>query len=258
MKAAIRYEFGPPEVLKLEEIPTPVPEDDELLIRVHAASVTLGDWELLTGRPLHLTVIATLFTRRPRHHVPPSGFFKPKFKILGTDVAGRVEAVGKSVTQFRPGDEVFGDCGLTGFGAFAEYVCVPERAALAPKPTGMSFEQAAAIPQAGFIAVQALRDSARVGPGHNVLINGAGGGRPCHRLHARRFHQERAALRRHPGHGRLPDRLREQAFADPQRAVPDGRRRVLDCTLAVGVSRATHFDERERTGEAAGSGVAAK
>ncbi|HEX2444746.1 MAG TPA: NAD(P)-dependent alcohol dehydrogenase [Vicinamibacterales bacterium] len=176
MKAAIRYEFGPPEVLKLEEIPTPVPEDDELLIRVHAASVTLGDWELLTGRPLHLTVIATLFTRRPRHHVPPSGFFKPKFKILGTDVAGRVEAVGKSVTQFRPGDEVFGDCGLTGFGAFAEYVCVPERAALAPKPTGMSFEQAAAIPQAGFIAVQALRDSARVGPGHKVLINGAGGG----------------------------------------------------------------------------------
>jgi NADPH:quinone reductase-like Zn-dependent oxidoreductase len=132
-------------------------------------------------------VIAALFVRKPRHAVVSSSgsgasvpggrrFFAPKLKILGSDVAGRVEAVGRKVTEFRPGDEVFGDCSIGGFGAFAEYVCVPEKAALVRKPAGMSFEQAAAIPQASCIAVQALRDEARVLPGQSVLINGAGGG----------------------------------------------------------------------------------
>jgi NADPH:quinone reductase-like Zn-dependent oxidoreductase len=187
MKAAVRHEYGLPDVLRLEEVKTPTPADDEVLIRVQAASVNLGDWELLTADPLYITVIATLFVRKPRHDVVSlsgSGAqprksrwpFSPKFKILGTDVAGRVEAVGRNVTQFRSGDEVFGDCSISGFGAFAEYVCVPEKAALVPKPAGMSFEQAAAIPQASFIALHGLRDKARVQPGQKVLINGAGGG----------------------------------------------------------------------------------
>jgi NADPH:quinone reductase-like Zn-dependent oxidoreductase len=182
MKAAVRREYGTPEVLRIEEVPRPDPAGDEVLIRVRAASVNLGDWELLTAKPLYCAVLATLFTRKPRHDVvasrPGGGrrLFRPKFKILGSDVAGRVEAVGGKVTRFRPGDEVFGDCAISGFGAFAEYVCVPEGLALAPKPPGMSFEQAAAIPQATFIALQALRDKARVRPGQKVLINGAGGG----------------------------------------------------------------------------------
>lgn len=187
MKAAVRYEYGSPEVLNLEEVLRPTPTDHEVLIRVHAASVNLGDWELLTANPLYITVIATLFAPKSRHDVVSSsdagasarksgGLFKPKWKILGSDIAGRVEAVGSNVTQFRPGDEVFGDCSIAGFGAFAEYVCVPEKAALVPKPAGMSFDQAAAIPQAAFIAVQGLRDQVRVQPGQKVLINGAGGG----------------------------------------------------------------------------------
>src|SRR5262245_7756130 len=187
MKAAVRREFGPPEVLSLEDVRTPTPTDGEVLIRVRAASVNLGDWELLTGEPLHITVLAALFVRKPRHDVvsgsdggKPTGrggkLFKPKLPILGSDIAGRVEAVGSSVTRVRAGDEVFGDCSVAGFGGFAEYVCVPEGAALVPKPAGMSFEQAAAIPQAAFIALQGLRDKAQVRPRHRVLINGAGGG----------------------------------------------------------------------------------
>ncbi len=126
-------------------------------------------------------MLAHLFGGKPRYEVPsPSGaavrtgdLFKPKFKILGSDLAGRVETVGRNVTQFQPGDDVFG---MSGFGAFAEYACVPEKAALVPKPASMTFEQAAAIPQAAFIALQGIRDKARVQPGQKVLINGAGGG----------------------------------------------------------------------------------
>jgi NADPH:quinone reductase-like Zn-dependent oxidoreductase len=187
MKAAVRHEYGPPEVVRLEEIQAPTPTDHEILIRVHAASVNLGDWELLTADPLYITVLATLFVPKPRHDVVPAhrsaasarrtwSLFKPKFRILGSDFAGRVEALGRDVTEFHVGDEVFGDCAIAGFGAFAEYVCVPDRAALAPKPAGMSFEQAAAIPQAAFIALQGLRNEAKVQAGQRVLINGAGGG----------------------------------------------------------------------------------
>ncbi len=183
MKAAVRHEYGPPEVLNVEEVQTPTPADDEVLVRVHAASVNLGDWEILTGDPLFITVLAQIFGSKPRYEVVSSndrgttarrsGLFKPKYKILGTDMAGRVEAVGRKVTQFQPGDEVFG---MSDFGAFAEYVCVPEKAALVSKPDSMTFEQAAAVPQATFIALQGIRDKAQVQPGQKVLVNGAGGG----------------------------------------------------------------------------------
>ncbi len=181
MKAAVRQAYGPPEVLRIEEVTTPTPADNEILIRVRAASINLGDWELLTGRPLFISLLAHLFSREQRYEFAPTsvttskaGFFPPKAKILGTDVAGRVEAVGDNVTQFQAGDEVFGMA--ESFGAFAEYVCVPETAPMVKKPASMSFEQAAALPQATHIALQAIRDKAQVQPGKTVLVNGAGGG----------------------------------------------------------------------------------
>lgn len=148
-------------------------------MRVHAASLNLGDWEMLTGRPRYIAAIAQLIgggTRyEPLGDAAPVGraLIRPRQRILGTDIAGRVEAVGKAVTRYRPGDELFGMCN---FGALAEYVCVAERAGLARKAAGMSFEQAAALPQAAFIAVQALDGREQVGPGKHVLVNGAGGG----------------------------------------------------------------------------------
>ena len=188
MKAMVRHKYGSPDVLRLEELQKPTARDDELLIRVRAVSLNLGDWELLTGDPLFIAVLATLFAPGPRYdpvsltdegsgsaapHPTGGGLLKPRHKILGTDIAGRVEAVGKNVKQFQPGDEVFGMCS---FGALAEYVCAPEGAGLAEKPAGMSFEEAAAIPQAAFIALQGLRGKEQVQPGRRVLINGAGGG----------------------------------------------------------------------------------
>lgn len=185
MKASVRHEYGSPEVLRLEEIEKPTPFDDEVLIKVHAASANLGDWELLRADPLFIAVIAKILGPKPRHPVRPmgdggpgprpkgGGLLKPKYKILGCDFAGRIEAVGKAVTRFRPGDDVFGMCNL---GAFAEYVCVSEACAMVPKPAALSFEQAAALPQAAFIALQGIRDKGRVQPGQKVLINGAGGG----------------------------------------------------------------------------------
>ena len=181
MKAVVRQVYGPPEVLRLEEVAKPVPADDEILIRVRAASINLGDWELLTGRPLFIAALAHIFSRKQRYDFAPTsvtaskgGFFPPKAKILGTDVAGRIEAVGNDVTQFQVGDEIFGMA--ENFGAFAEYVCVRETAPMVSKPASMSYEQAAALPQATHIALQAIRDKAQVQPGQTVLVNGAGGG----------------------------------------------------------------------------------
>lgn len=183
MKAAVRRAFGGPEVLRLEEVPTPEPAPDEVRLRVRAASINLGDWELLTGQPRWITWFANAFAPRPRHPLPaPAGrsFLErlraPRYEVLGSDVAGTVDAVGSKVTRFRVGDEVFGDCSPAGFGAFAEVVCAPERCCLVPKPPELTFEQAAALPQAGFIALQAMRDRAAVRPGMRVLVNGAGGG----------------------------------------------------------------------------------
>ena len=160
MKAMVYTRYGLPDVLRLEEVEKPAPNDDEALIKVHAASVNSWDWDLLRGKPL-VSRIGAL-----RH---------PRYKILGADVAGRVEAVGGNVTRLQQGDEVFGDLSGCGWGGFAEYVCAREDA-LALKPAGLTFEEAAAVPQAAVLALQGLRDKGQVQPGQKVLINGAGGG----------------------------------------------------------------------------------
>ncbi len=159
MKAILSYQYGSPDVLNLEEVEKPTPKDDEVLIRVHAVSVNRSDWEGLRGQPLYARI---------------GGLRKPSNKILGSDVAGRVEMVGKNNRDFQPGDEVFGEMGDY-HGGFAQYVCTRGRA-WALKPASMTFEEAAAIPQAGVIALQGLRDKGQVQPGQSVLINGAGGG----------------------------------------------------------------------------------
>jgi NADPH:quinone reductase-like Zn-dependent oxidoreductase len=160
MKAIVYTKYGPPDVLQLKEVEKPTPKDNEVLIKVHAASVNSWDWDLLRGTP---------FLNRL------GGLLKPKYKILGADIAGRVEAVGRNVKQFQPGDEVFGDLCECGWGGFAEYVCARENA-LALKPASMTFEEVAAVPQAAVLALQGLRDKGQIQPGQKVLINGAGGG----------------------------------------------------------------------------------
>jgi NADPH:quinone reductase-like Zn-dependent oxidoreductase len=160
VKAIVYREYGSPGVLSVQDIPTPIPRDDEVLVQVQASSVNDYDWHLLTGKP---------FVNRA------TGLFKPKHQVPGSDVTGRVAAVGRAVTRFRPGDEVFGDMSPCGFGAFAQYVRAPQ-AALALKPAALTFQQAAAVPQAGGLAVLGLRGRRPVQPGHQVLINGAGGG----------------------------------------------------------------------------------
>ncbi len=159
MKAIVYTAYGPPDVLQLKEVAKPSPKDHEVLIKVHAASVNSWDWDQLIGT----------FQGRL------GGLFRPRNQILGADVAGRVEAVGKDVTKFKPGDDVFGDLSACGWGGFAQYVCAAENA-LVMKPARMSFEQAAAIPQAGLLALQGLRDTGNIRTGQKVLINGAGGG----------------------------------------------------------------------------------
>ena len=158
MKAIVRDTYGPPELLELVELEKPVPGETEVLIRLHATSLNASDWEILTGKPLYGRIW---------------GFFTPKFRILGSDIAGTVETVGAKVTRFSPGDAVYGDV-FDRWGGFAEWVCAPEDM-LRSKPKSMSFEQASAIPQSGAIALQGLRDKGRVQPGQTVLINGAGG-----------------------------------------------------------------------------------
>jgi NADPH:quinone reductase-like Zn-dependent oxidoreductase len=162
MKAIVYEEYGPPaEVLQLREVEKPTPKADEVLIRVCASSVVYGDLALVRGSP---------FVARMS-----SGFLKPKYPIPGIDVAGIVEAVGGNVTQFQPGDEVYGDLYETGFGAYGEFVAAPADA-LARKPANVTFEQAAAVPQAALVALQALRDAGQIQSGQRVLVNGASGG----------------------------------------------------------------------------------
>jgi NADPH:quinone reductase-like Zn-dependent oxidoreductase len=161
MKAIVRTRYGPPDVLRFEEVPTPTPADNEVLIKVYAAAVNPLDLFQMRGAPLLRSI---------------PGLRTPKHKMLGVDMAGRVEAVGSNVTQFKPGDEVFG-VGGKGFagGAFAEYVCTPEDK-LALKPANISFEDAASVPVAALTALQGLRDKGRIQPGQKVLIDGASGG----------------------------------------------------------------------------------
>jgi NADPH:quinone reductase-like Zn-dependent oxidoreductase len=161
MKAVVMERYGTPDVLQLRDVAKPTPKADEVLVRVHAASVNDWDWGMLQGTPFMNRIL--------------NGLFTPKVRIIGGDIAGRVEAVGEDVQAFRPGDEVYGDLCMSGFGAFAEYACAPE-AGLALKPPSMTFEQAAAIPQAGTLAVQGLIDVGRIRSGQGLLLNGAGGG----------------------------------------------------------------------------------
>jgi NADPH:quinone reductase-like Zn-dependent oxidoreductase len=159
LKAVVYTKYGGPEVLQIKEIDKPVPKDDEVLVRVYAASINDWDDGLLHGDFINRIL---------------NGIRKPKRKILGSDIAGRIETVGKNVTRFNPGDEVYGD--LSGrWGGFAEYVCAGEKA-LAVKPAAMSFQEAAAIPQAAMLAVQGLIDKGKIRAGQKLLINGAGGG----------------------------------------------------------------------------------
>ncbi|GAG40423.1 unnamed protein product, partial [marine sediment metagenome] len=162
MKAIVCTKYGSPDVLQLKEVEKPVPKDNEALVKVHAASLNAADLEYLRG-----VFIVRLLYR---------GLLKPKNTILGSDIAGQVEAVGRNVTQFQPGDEIWGDLSYPySFGTFAEYVCVPENA-LRLKPASMTFEEAATIPTAGVVALQNLRGKRPIQPGQKVLINGAGGG----------------------------------------------------------------------------------
>ncbi|MFC9817200.1 NAD(P)-dependent alcohol dehydrogenase [Streptomyces virginiae] len=157
MKAIVQDRYGPADVLRLDEVDRPVPGRGEVLVRVHAAAVDQGVWHLVTGLPYALR--------------PVFGLRAPRVRTPGMDLAGRVEAVGPDVTRVRPGDEVFGSCQ----GSFAEYACAKEDA-LAPKPAGLGFEEAATVPVSGVTALKALRDVGRVRAGQRVLVLGASGG----------------------------------------------------------------------------------
>ena len=157
MKAIVQMRYGSPDVLQLKDIDKPAADDDEVLIRVHAAAVNIGDWHLLTGVPYVMRLV--------------SGLLKPRRDIPGLDIAGEVEVTGKNAKRFQPGDQVFGWCK----GAFAEYALAAE-SNLLPKPVNFTFEQSAAVGDSAFTALNAVRDQGKVQPGHRVLINGASGG----------------------------------------------------------------------------------
>ena len=161
MKAIVLTKYGSIDDLQLKEVDKPTPVDNEVLIKIKAASINDWDWGLIRGTPFYIRLLC--------------GLFKPKIRIPGVDVAGEVVRIGKKVRQFKPGDAVYGDLSESGFGGFAEYVCAPETA-LALKPESMSFIEAAAIPHAAMLAVQALCDLGKIKPGQKLLINGAGGG----------------------------------------------------------------------------------
>jgi len=158
MKAIVRERYGSPDVLELKDVERPVLDDDSVLVRVRAASINAYDWHMMRGSPSLVRMVA--------------GLRKPKSSAMGVDVAGEVEAVGKNVTRFRAGDEVFGSRS----GSLAEYVRGTEESFLVPKPAGLTLEQAAAVPMAATTALQGLRDKGQIKPGQKVLINGASGG----------------------------------------------------------------------------------
>lgn len=161
MKAVVLEGYGPPERLRLQEVPRPTPGDGELRVRMEAAAVAAGDWHLMRGDPF---LVRLMF-----------GLRRPRFAVLGSDVAGIVEEVGPGVTRFQPGDAVVGHLSEHGFGAFAEEACAPE-SAWAPKPEALTFAEAAAVPGSALAALQGLRDHGKVQAGERVLVNGASGG----------------------------------------------------------------------------------
>lgn len=160
MRAAVYERYGPPEVISIRDVPTPAPADDEVLIRVHAASINSWDWDMIRGEPFFVRMW---------------GLFRPRYRIPGADIAGVVVAVGKKVTRWKKGDEVLGDLCQNGWGGYAEYVTARESAIVAKPPT-ITFEEAASMPQAGLLALQSLYWRGELRPGQHVLINGAGGG----------------------------------------------------------------------------------
>lgn len=163
MKAIVCPKYGSPDVLRLQEVAKPAPQDDEVLIKIHAASINSRDWHLMRANPFFVRLV-------------PGGFLRPKNKVLGADVAGRVEAIGSHVRQLKPGDDVFGYLpSATGRGTFAEYVCAKENL-ITLKPANLTFGQAAAVPVAAMTALQGLRDKGNIQPGQKVLIQGASGG----------------------------------------------------------------------------------
>jgi len=161
MKAMVYYEYGSPDVLQLADVPQPTPKDNEVLVKVQATGINAADWHLLRGEPFLVRL--------------QIGLSKPTNPILGADVAGVVGAIGKNVTQFKVGDEVFGDLSSGNWGGFAEYVCAPETAFVL-KPKNLSFVQAAAVPMAALTALHGLRDKGQIQPGQKVAISGASGG----------------------------------------------------------------------------------
>lgn len=161
MKAIVLTRYGSPDLLQLKEVENPLPKDDEVLVKVHAAAVNDWDWSFVRGKPY---LYRLMF-----------GLFRPKMSVLGAELAGTIEATGHRATRFQPGDEVYGDISEAGLGSFAEYVCVKEEA-LIPKPPGMTFEQATTIPHASALALQGLVDVGKIQKNENILINGAGGG----------------------------------------------------------------------------------
>ena len=160
MKAVVNTQYGSPDVLQLKEVERPTPKDNEVLVKVHAVSVNAADWHLLRADPF---LVRLQF-----------GLFKPRHTILGADIAGRIEAVGRDVKRFKVGDDVFGDISGSGWGGFAEYACAREDT-LVRKPANISFEEAAAVPMAAVTALQGLRKGG-IQPGKKVAINGASGG----------------------------------------------------------------------------------
>ena len=161
MKAVIYEKYGPPEVLQIKEIEKPIPSGDKVLVKIHASSINYGDRMLVSGKPFLIRLMGY-------------GILSPKHRILGGDLAGTVEAVGESVTGFKPGDAVYADIGDGGFGAYAEYVSVSENL-LTSMPSNISFKEAATVPQAAVVALQGLRDKGEIKSGDRVLINGASG-----------------------------------------------------------------------------------
>src|SRR5918911_1732329 len=161
MKAIVYTQYGSPDVLQFREVEKPTPKEDEVLVKIHAASANPADWHTMRGAPFLARLV--------------NGLFKPKHSRLGADLAGRVEAVGRNVTQFQVGDDVFGCLSLNAMSSFAKYACATEDN-LSLKPANLSFEAAAAVPLAALTALQGLRNKVQIQPGQKVLINGASGG----------------------------------------------------------------------------------
>jgi NADPH:quinone reductase-like Zn-dependent oxidoreductase len=229
MKAVVYDRYGSPDVLRVADVAKPSPRDDEVLLRMHAVSLNRSDWEGLVGKPLYSRV---------------GGLFRPRRSILGSDIAGRVEAAGPGVTRFRVGDDVFADA-LDHMGGFAEYVCLPERI-LGRMPDGLTHEEAAALPQAGAIALQGILDKGRVQAGQRVLVNGAGGGTGMYAIQLAKLHgaevtgvdnAEKLTFMRSLGADHVIDHTRQDftTTGNGYDLVLDlaGHRSVFDCRRAL-------------------------